>query len=278
MRKRYRVEEEFKKAVWKEGFSLEQNVFRILEKDGWEILPNRNFFDSSTGLTREFDLLAYKSETHQNVTFFIVLIIECKFNPHRIVFYIRSNKKHICLPQLYAGDFVKKFYSEFEIENFFLQIKKNKKFFTENEQIFGHQTFEKKEKIEDQKKIIHFNPRPEFSDKNVFSAINTVIQATIYEKKIRNQERNTATLLMYFPIVIFSGQLYKASLGERKMLKLEEIFRYRSGRAFSGDKSPDEFDIYICSISSLNKLLKVLNYIQKQFSQSFFKRINRNDD
>jgi|GEM_PF-3334383 len=273
------IEKEFKKSIWEQGFSLEQNVFRILEKDGWQILPNRNFFDSVNGLTKEFDLLAYKAETKFNTTLFTILIIECKFNPDRIVFYVRSVKKQLCLPQFYIGDFIKKFISEKEIDVFFGNIKKYKHFFEDVEQVFGYQTFEKIEKSERNQtnnkfeKKLYFKARQDLSEKRIFGAINTVMQATIYEKNIRDKILNTDTFLMYFPVVIFSSDLYKACLSDRKTIKTQDFFHYKSGMAFGGDKSLNEFDIHVCGISNLNNFLDALNHVHKQFSLLFFKKI-----
>ena len=274
------IEDEFKKAVWEQGFSLEQNVFRILEKDGWNILPNRNFFDSISGLTREFDILAYKAISKFNITFFTVLIIECKFNPHRIVFYARPSKQQLRFPRFYIGDFIKSFISNKEISSFFTETKQFKSFFKDSEQVFGYQTFEKIEKNERNTttnkidKKLSFKTRQELSEKSIFGAINTAIQATIYEKKQRDQKLNTANLIMFFPTVVFSGDLYKADLtGKRKGLKKQGIFHYRTGMAFGDEESLDEFDIHICDIVNFNILLKVFNYVYKQFSLSFFKKV-----
>jgi len=216
-----KIESEFRSAVWKEGFSLEQNVFRILEKNDWQILPNRSFFDSLHNLTREFDILAYKAESYHRITLFTVLIIECKFNPHRIVFYARPLlEQQFFTPRYYVGDFVKKFVRPKDFTSFFKNIKRHKPFFISNEQVFGYQTFEKIETSSGSRngtkeKQIKFKTRPELSEKFIFSAINTVIQATRYEEQIRDRVKSSGDIIMFFPVVVFSDSLYKGSLADR---------------------------------------------------------------
>ena len=271
-----KIEDEFKEAVFKQGFSLEQNVFRILEKDGWQILPNRNFFDSASNLTREFDLLAYRTISRLNTTIFTVLIIECKFNPHRIVFYTRQSKPELCLPQFYTGDFVQNLISQKTVRDFFSNLSRHKSFFLITEQVFGYQMFEelkKKESKNDNNIKTSFKTRQELAEKTIFGALSTTMQATLYEQKIRHKARNSANFIMFFPLVIFSDNLYKASLENRKNLRKQENFLYRTGMTFSGDESPDEFNIYISSVAKLSNLLKVFNYTHKQFAVSFFKKI-----
>lgn len=274
------IEKEFKDAVWKQGFSLEQNVFRILEKDGWTILPNRNFFDLVNNITREFDLLAVRETTKANINFFTVLIIECKYNPHRIVFYTRQSHDRLALPQLYIGDFIKKFIPISRVTEFFANLKQHKDLFRGAEQIFGYQVFEKIEKQmkvkrkEKTKKEISFKSRQEFAEKLIFGAINTAIQATMYEQRIRDRISNAGNFLMYFPVVIFADELYEARLLDRNVLKKQDLFRYRSGMTSSSDESPSEFDVYVCKISALPRLLKVFNYTHQKFSSYLFKSLN----
>src|SRR3989344_4229945 len=227
-----KIEDEFKEAVFKQGFSLEQNVFRILEKDGWQILPNRNFFDSASNLTREFDLLAYRTISRLNTTIFTVLIIECKFNPHRIVFYTRQSKPELCLPQFYTGDFVQNLISQKTVRDFFSNLSRHKSFFLITEQVFGYQMFEelkKKESKNDNNIKTSFKTRQELAEKTIFGALSTTMQATLYEQKIRHKARNSANFIMFFPLVIFSDNLYKASLENRKNLRKQENFLYRTG-------------------------------------------------
>ncbi len=274
------VEKEFKDTVFKQGFSLEQNVFRILEKDGWRIHPNRNFFDSTNNVTREFDLLAYRSKTQAHTTVFTVLIIECKFNPHRIVFYTRQANKSdeaLCLPQFYTGDFIQNIFSSEKAREFWLNIKRYKNLFLNTEQVFGYQMFEetpqKQAKNGGNDKKVTFKARQELTEKMVFGALNTTMQATLYEQKIRDKVKNAGNIIIFFPVVIFSDNLYKASLEDRKILKRQETFLYRSGMTFSDSASPDEFNIYISSVAYLSTLLKAFNYSHKNFSTFFFKNI-----
>lgn len=265
----------FKTAVWQEGFPFEQRIFKLLEERGWFVLPNRYFFDSFSGRTKEYDILAGKTWVGKGFTFFLVLVIECKFNPHRIAFYSRllDDKKYSV--QYYIGDYISSYLNEDPISKIFRELKKHHQIFFPKEQIFGYQAFKevvslKKGQSKPQNtSLISFNAEHAFTEKAVFGGINNVIQATTYERSIRNQQANLATLIIYFPTVVFSSELYKASLeGEKRSLVKRHLFRYKAGMASSGKNSPEDFSVHLCDVDGFKQLLKAYSYIFNKLVKS----------
>lgn len=265
------VDRKLKEAVWKEGFSLEQQVFKMLKKSGWILLPNRYYFDSFLNRTREFDMLAFKVLRCKQISIFVVLVVECKFNPYKIVFYSRKSDGENYDVQAYIGDFVSTFLSHNQLSSVFKKLKNYKSFFTLDEQVFGFQTFEE---IKDAKKKgelggqSDFKARPEWSDKNIFSGINTVIQATQFEQKIRARESNFTNVIAYFPLVIFSDGLYVADLEvENRSVIRKDVVKYRFGMTTGKDEAPEEFTVHVCDLRGAEKFVKAVEHVShKMFS------------
>lgn len=261
-------ERAFKDAVWKEGFSFEQHVFRLLEKRGWFILPNRYFHDSFSGRTREYDILAGKIFETKGVTLFLVVIIECKFNPFKIVFYARSLKEEKYPFQYYVGGYMKNYISYESLENVFKKMKKHRQIFYPTEQIFGYQAFEENQNKKNGKTKIIFKAKHDFVEKTIFGAINNVIQATKYEGNVRDKQANLTSLILYFPVVIFSDNIYKANLiGKKKTIVKRHLFQYKAGMAMSDKTSPTDFYVHICDMEALGQLLNAYEYIFNRFGK-----------
>ncbi len=267
------VDKLFKEAAWKEGFSLEQTVFKTLKASGWELLPNRYYFDSFLNRTREFDLLAYKYYSRKEVNVFVALVIECKFNPYKIVFYSRRSDGADYDVQSYIGDYVTDFFNSLEVAKVFKGLKKYKSIFRLEDQVFGYQAFEEVKEIKKGNgKVIeyrNFKPKPEWSDKNIFSGINTAIQATRFEQSIRDRSRNVRNVFFYFPLVVFSDSLYKADLeSEKKSLVRERIIKYRAGMASKSNEAPDEFTVHICDLKGLQNLSKAVDHVSRKLTSA----------
>ena len=257
------VDNLFKTTALKEGFSFEQEVFKILKKNKWEILPNRYYFDSFLNRTREFDLLAYKYFSYKGVNIFVTLIIECKFNPHRIVFYSRKSDSTDYQAQAYIGDYIDSFFDSGDILKVFKNLKKHKPVFQLTEQVFGYQTFEETietNKKDESKKI--YKSKSDWSEKNIFSGINTTIQAVRFEQTIRDRNANLSNILFYFPVVIFSDGLYQADLEkEKKTLIRKHPIKYRAGMATEASQAPVEFTVHVCDLKGLKTISKAFDYV-----------------
>ena len=78
---------------------------------------------------------------------------------------------------------------------------------------------------------------------------------------------------MYFPIVVFSDNLYKGGLTDRKTLKPQKVFRYRTGMTSSDKEMLNDFDIHICDISAFTNLIKVFTYTHNNYWKFLVKKI-----
>lgn len=276
------IDREFKKAVWQQGFSLEHDIFKIFNDDGWSVLPNRYFFDTSSKRTREYDLLVYKSFPYKDFIFYLVLIIECKFNPGRIVFYVRSLEKDDYPIQYFIGDETAKIIPYEETIKALKELKQYKTVFFSTEQIFGYQFFERVHNKNTSGVKNKFGPkfayrgRQEITEKLIFAALTAVIQATKYEQKIRSKEKGKKHLILYFPIIIFSQRLYRAFLADsKKSLVKGHIFRYRTGLASGAPAAPEEFCVHIFDKESVPKAIRLFNQLYQKLCLVVKKSIDK---
>lgn len=280
--------EEFKRAVWKQGFSLEHDVFKILQEKGWGILPNRRFQESPNESVREYDLLAYKDYAFgfegKTFIFYIVLIIECKYNPFKIVFYIRPLKKSYPLTFFIGKDF-QKIFSEKNVKEIFKKNRKYKSFFYLTEQVFGYQAFEydktaidKQGGLSKNKRL--YKPRPEWTEKRIFKAISSVAAATRFERAINKKEYEAnERLCLFFPLVIFSGNLFRAFMKKRRLIKKHSIFSYKTGGKSLKQEGiiPEEYCIHIITKSEIKKTISIFERMFKEFVKEAYKLISQKE-
>lgn len=146
------IEPELVKEIWKEGFSLENDVFVLLNKFKWRIDPNI-FFEEKDGRIKDYDILALKKIQIHNTSLYFVLPIECKYNPYKVVFYTRTQKAPNIPCMLAIGENVKNIFNVQVIEAAFKTQKTFKRELFHEEEVFGMQSFDVKTnlvKVKDQ--------------------------------------------------------------------------------------------------------------------------------
>ncbi len=68
----------FEANISKTGFVLEHKVSTILQKHGWTVINSKHYVDDVKGVSREIDIVAYKTRKQNGVQFYTTLIISCK--------------------------------------------------------------------------------------------------------------------------------------------------------------------------------------------------------
>jgi len=275
------IDEEFKKAVWKQGFLFENEVLNKFEKAGWIVLPNQYFRETKESTVKEYDLLTFKRFTPKDseFKFFVFLIVECKYNPYKIVFYVRNLENREYLPSYFTGEDFLKFYPHETIKKIFENIKQHRDFFFSKEQVFGYQSFLKlqREHVREAKKKKFktkyiYKPQSKFTEETVFKAIDTISSAARYEKAIfQGATIAKKWFIIILPLVIFSGKLYKATISKkRKTLKKEKYFKYRIGKSSLEKEKliPEEYYVHIIDIQDLGRFVRVCNYIFNNFKNN----------
>ncbi len=280
--------EAFKKAVWREGFSLEYDIAEQLKISGWEIFPNRYFQEIPSRSLKQYDIAASRSFSQNGYSFSFILVVECKYNADQIVFYIRTadNKEPYQLKNM-LGEDLKSIYSWESVKKVFRSIKQYREIFFSEDQVFGYQVFAKKitqgakgkkkknknknEKVE--KQTVEFTPHPDSAAKKVFGALNTVAAAVRHEHSLIVDDGDPKRAYFLFPIVVLSGGLNKAYFRDRKTLKPSSFFRYKTGIADIGEKEPDEYFVHIVDKDGIKKMIKLLNQIFKKFETDFHKTL-----
>jgi len=269
------IDKSFNRAVWSEGFEFENAISVELEKEGWDIEPNIYFNASADSIIREYDIRSSKNYTHNGVEFRLALLIECKFNHDRLVFYARKARKIDGYPlKHYIGkDVESKGFNFKSIQEVFNSLHQYGNKFFPDIQVFGYQAFKKDEqKTKKGKKTLRktvFKRNDCYSKDSVHKAIRTVSDAVTYERALVLQKPSDYKNVIYiwFPVVVFSGNLYRAMMHKRKTVSKKGVFGYRTGAAVDGQKEPMQFYVHIIDKQSLHKTLRQFNQLYKKFKQ-----------
>lgn len=294
----YKISNELKEAIKKEGFSLEHEVFQILEKDKWFVYPNRYFFDHATGKISEYDILAVKEKKIGKFIFKLVLIIECKYLCGNSVFYVRrlKNKDYPILRKFInnidnSSDEVVNVFSTENISKVVSGLKQYKNMFFSEEQVFGYQTFKSANKSKSakssavEKNIKKTNKKPLTSfvynhDKDTYENLSRglkgVAMAAYYETEKSFKEEKSSVgksdFVITFPLLIIEGIIFKHTLAKSSRTSLKNnIFRYRTAVPQFEYKEPKEFYTYIIKKEYLVHALRFFNQLFNKLSKSFCK-------
>jgi hypothetical protein len=73
-------DEKYAREIRKTGFVLEYKVAEMLRHAGWTVISNKYYEDDHEGNVREIDLLAYKVSQVQQISVYTTILISCKKN------------------------------------------------------------------------------------------------------------------------------------------------------------------------------------------------------
>ncbi len=202
----------------KTGYPTEIVSASLLQRAGWGVLHNPSYLDKMEQTSREFDLRAYKSKSFPSgggTTFSIgeYVIAECKKSEKPWVFFVtpedlnsegldaRINAvkwKASVRNQPWDPISGKLLSAErfSEIHHYF-QLNELARTF--------YEPFKKFEKSENSQMI--------------YSAVMSCVKATLFHYQDIEFDR---WLLIYYPLIIFSGRLFKAEVAEGKQISLNE--------------------------------------------------------
>ena len=76
--------DQFATKIRKTGFVLENRVAIELKRAGWTVISNKYYEDDFEGSVREIDLLAYKVSKIQHIDVYTTLLISCKKNESNV--------------------------------------------------------------------------------------------------------------------------------------------------------------------------------------------------
>ena len=261
------------KIVWEQGFSLEDEIFKYLQKSHWTIEPNQYYKDSLNGIIREIDLVATKFFEFNSYKIFITIVIECKYAKSSLVFYTRSlkNKNYPILVRF--GTDLEKRYGFKDLAQIIKSLKQYGGLFFSEEQVFGIQSFRSSTKNNTKKNSSKTQSLEvdSHTQKDLTSGITGVASATYYlrDNLFYTKKVDSKNMHLYFPLVVVSGDLFRAFLGlKKKTLSKESIFKYKVGiNKVHKVNETVEFYVYIVDKVGMLKVMRMFNQIFNKISK-----------
>jgi len=199
-----------KRELSKTGFQLEDKVASIFYKlKDFEIEPSYDFTDWQTGGTRELDMRITYHVTPQPIRIEYILLIECKSLPGHAWTFIRSHGDHILFKDATSiWDNVGKSGRQEPL------IKILEPLIKVNQPVAGTFSTRYKEIIIDKEKS---NKR----DDNILSSAVKLAKVMYFEQKrekridailMRSSKKNFDHIRIYYPLIVFEGDMYEATL------------------------------------------------------------------
>jgi hypothetical protein len=223
-----RVDEgNMKEAIWRSGYLLERRVATLLGKEGYKAVTNRGFIDPETGVSREYDVYAYKDiavyETGLH-GIFPTLVCECKNNPQPIVFFVKEKETFEPLKdEVRVSGMPSKIWQH----NKYISVQE----FTEVES-FHHYC---KPEVPVASQYCSFTMKKDRSksswmahhtteDRDTFTSVLKALEFEIDEdfklwSMDDKQKKEYIDLSFYYPVVIFQGDIYAAHIEHELNLK-----------------------------------------------------------
>ncbi len=246
----------------KTGYPTEIVSASVMQQRGWTVIHNPSYLDDSEGRSREFDIRAYRQwrldASGKKFTIGVYLITECKKSEKPWVFFITPEeykfsplgeliKNHIEGRHVFTGryqnlgesvisdDVLRKFHHYFQKQNLARTF---------------HEPFKGQEKAD--------------RSQMIYSAVMSSIKATLFHQRDRPA---AGWLGIYYPLIIFDGDLFEAQVAPNKVIKLSPsnhiqlLFNYMlptSSEKASIWESQQKFIVDVVRENYLDQFLKVI--------------------
>ena len=216
---------QMKEAIRRSGYLMEQRIFPLLENNGYYVETNPVYPDPTTGKSREYDFSAITAEKlyREDYDFLFTYIIgECVNNSQPIIFFkmespieflFHQEIKCAGIPLYFAGE--KEEDSELSFTDYF----NVEKFHHYCQGSFSTQycSFRKKKGKNDEWMAWH-----EDEHHGVFNALVEATKFNVTEyfsnwEPPAEDEEEPVNLNLFYPLLIFSGDLYECSQTNGKL-------------------------------------------------------------
>ncbi|MDP2683831.1 MAG: hypothetical protein Q8P20_02130 [bacterium] len=264
-----------KEAIKSEGFIFENDVYQFLIDKKWTVTPNKNYFNNYTNKIQEYDMIAEKSITNNGYKLSLKLLIECKFLPRNVAFYERQLRNKLYPITYHFGKKISNFYDFEKMEIVIDKLKKYKKMFFSDSQIFGIKEFE----VKKNNKKNEENDYYQGSEKEkIHDALRNLIAATSYEKNQLIKEKKDNEFHLLFPLLICNTatnvEMIRAHTGKRTQTTVEKTFRYKAAIKSDDSDEPIELYIYIQHYNEISKLLTFYTILFNKLKSDVFSNLN----
>jgi hypothetical protein len=208
------LEEKIKKEISNSGFPLEIYSSIILNKHQWNVRPALNYYDKNLGEYRENDILANKKVDGASIINF--LVIECKKSAKNPWVFIKTPRKTLLSENLNIvhSQSCKIIYPSLENTMKFHHYSYTPNCYAS----FVACTNDQNTHANDQSKNSKIS-------QSIFHAKNQILSALMqFEDQwtTMNRPSQCNTLIFFYPIIVFEGLLYSATITEGDIQLSEE--------------------------------------------------------
>jgi hypothetical protein len=212
--------ENFGTEICKTGFVLENRIAIELKRAGWTVISNKYYEDDFEGSVREIDLLAYKVSKVQHFDVYTTLLISCKKNESNVwallardinlkdpnsdwwPLHAWSNDKPLLHELAQAG--LSRIYHD-EVK----ALGVNEALSIPDVEVFAFQEMKRS------------NGAPQ-NDKNIFSAVTSLMKAQAYELSALPQRKKAAAVYQFNLLSVIDSDLIRLKfIGDK--IKAEPI-------------------------------------------------------
>lgn len=260
------LEDKILEELVRTGYPTEIVTASVMQARSWSVFHNPSYLDDREGVSREFDIRAYRQISKDNRTVGIYLITECKKSEKPWVFFTT--------PANYPGDarlgtliqwrmtksqaFTDWYHSESIIPD--NDLRSFHHYFSEPRlaRTF-HQPFKGTEKSEHSQMI--------------YSAVMSAVKATLF---LCSQHPADNWLGVYYPVVVFSGDLFEAQVGPSKEINLSRSQSLQLSFTYIGPRSEwgaSEFTFIVDVVHEdyLDEFLKMIETEHERIADHIFR-------
>lgn len=214
-------DDKYTNGIKKTGFILEYKVADTLRQAGWTVISNKYYEDDFEGSVREIDLLAYKVSKIQQIDIFTTLLISCKKSDADIWALVAKN---INLKDPNAYWWPLHVWSNDKAIAYEIGKPTNSKNYHDQVIAFGV-----KEALSiPEYEVFAFQEMNRVSgaphnDKNIFSAVTSLMKAQAYELGALLQRKKTPSWYQFNLLSIIESDLIRLVIGNDNTITQEII-------------------------------------------------------
>lgn len=222
-------ENKYTQEIQKTGFILEYRIANILRQAGWTVISNKYYEDDFEGSVREIDLLAYKVSKVQQVDVYTTLLVSCKKSAADIWALLarKINLKdpnsnwwplHVWSNDKAMGYEIAKPATAKNYHNEMIRLGVKEALSTPDYEVFAFQEMNR----------ISGAPH---NDKNIFSAVTSLMKAQAYELGALSQRKKTPSCYQFNLLSVIESDLVRLVIdndviSEETIEAEHYIFRY----------------------------------------------------
>jgi hypothetical protein len=269
-------EDSIREELIKTGFPTEVVSSTIMQGRGWFVMHNPSYLDDAEDRSREFDIRAYKAkkETYHSKEYSvgIYLVTECKKSDKPWVFFT-TPEKHL---NSRLGGVIR---WRLEKKQAFSDRSNEISLISDSHLRAFHHYFREARLARTFHQV--FRKENERSQM-IYSAVMSVVKATLFLTR-KSFARSETWLRIYYPLVIFSGDLFEAQVQPNKEIKLLQSkhlqlsFNYFTPEVqqTTYGQSENEFIIDIVHEDYLDEFLKAIEAEHETISLYFFDAMDK---